>query len=202
MVDEAAAAILAGGDGTRLGGARKALLELEGRPFIARQLEVLRALFAEVFVVANDPAPFAPFGVPVVADLLVGKGAPGAVYTAVISARAPWVFCVGCDMPFLEREAIELLAARRRGEAAAVAPFRRGRPEPLFTFYSRRCAEPFGRLLRAGEPSLIGLLSQVEVEQVGEAELGAHRSRLFENVNTPEDLARLLAGRLSKPEGQ
>ena len=79
---------------------------------------MLRALFAEVFVVADDPAPFAPFDVQVVGDLVPGKGAPGGVYTAVTSASAPWVFCVGCDMPFLEREAIELLAARR-GEAAA-----------------------------------------------------------------------------------
>ena len=201
MVTEAAAAILAGGGGTRLGGARKALLELDGRPFIVRQLEVLRALFAEVFVVADDPAPFAPFDVQVVGDLVPGKGAPGGVYTAVTSASAPWVFCVGCDMPFLEREAIELLAARR-GEAAAVTPFRRGRPEPLFAFYSKRCAEPFGRLLRAGEPSLIRLLSHVEVERVGEAELGGQGSRLLENINTPDDFARLLAARRSEPEGQ
>ena len=196
MVTGAAAAVLAGGDGTRMGGVSKAFLEVEGRPIIARQLELLRALFAEVFVVANDPAPFAGLGIHVVADLLPGRGAPGGVHAAVASARAPWVFCLACDMPFASAAPIELLAARR-GTARAVAPLVGDRPEPLFSFYSKRCVELFARLLAEGSPSLIRLLLAVEPELVLEAEFARAdpTGRALENLNTPRDLARAQAGR-------
>ena len=64
-----AAAIFAGGGGTRMGeGVVKALLTVGGERIIDRQLAVLRPLFAEILIAANDPAPWASLGMRVVAD--------------------------------------------------------------------------------------------------------------------------------------
>lgn len=49
-------AVLAGGRGERLGGA-KALVELEGRPLIAHAIDALRPLVGEVVVVAKPGTP-------------------------------------------------------------------------------------------------------------------------------------------------
>src|ERR687892_557245 len=53
-------AILAGGQGRRLGGVVKGLLEHEGRPLIAHLLD-LRDRFADAFVVADGETPWIPF---------------------------------------------------------------------------------------------------------------------------------------------
>src|SRR5262249_51342017 len=64
-----AAAILAGGGGTRMGeGVVKGLLSVGGERIIDRQLAVLRPLFAEVVIAANDPEPWVDLGLRVVPD--------------------------------------------------------------------------------------------------------------------------------------
>ena len=64
-----AALILAGGKATRFGGADKALLALSGRPLIAHVLERLRPQADLIALSANgDPARFAAYGLPVLAD--------------------------------------------------------------------------------------------------------------------------------------
>ena len=191
MIEDAAVAIIAGGRGTRLGGTNKALLEIEGRPLLALQLEVLRWSFREILIVASDPKPFEHLGFPVVPDLIAGRGAPGGVHAALAAARASWTFCLACDMPFPKEAAILHLASLREG-VQAVVPVRAGRPEPLFAFYAKGCARPFAERLRDGEPSLRELIALVPSRMVSEEELAAVDPGLssLENINTPDDLLR------------
>ena len=61
--------VLDGGLARRLGGADKGLVLLAGRPMIARAIERLRPQCAALAISANgDPARFAGFGLPVLAD--------------------------------------------------------------------------------------------------------------------------------------
>lgn len=189
--EDATAAILAGGAGTRLGGVSKAFVQVGGRAIVESQIAILRPRFRELLAVAPDPSPFEALGIRGVRDRFPGKGAPGGVHAALEEATTPWVFCLACDMPFVAPAAIELLAARR-GDAAAVVPVRCGYPEPLFAFYSKGLAAPFALALQAGNPSLARLLSAAQTVRVAEEELAAvdPGCRSLENVNTPEDLAR------------
>lgn len=191
MLTDCAAAIIAGGRGTRLDGVNKALLEIGGRPLLDRQLEVLGRLFPEILLVANDPAPFAPWSLRVVPDELPDRGAPGGVHAALAAARASWVFCIGCDMPWPSERAIAVLADLR-AQADAVAPVRAGRLEPLFAFYARACRPAFDRCLREGSPSFREVLADVRLRTVPEETLAAVDPglRSLVGINTPEDLAR------------
>jgi molybdenum cofactor guanylyltransferase len=191
MLPDCSAAILAGGQGRRMGGAEKALLEVGGARIVERQLAVLRPLFGEIFLVSNDPAPFGYLDLPVFADAVPGKGAPGGVLTAVSQAKAPWVFCLACDMPFPSAAAIRLLASRREG-AGAVAPKRGGYPEPLFALWATAHRPAFEQAVRSGDPSLMQLLALAGARFVEEAEVVAvdPEARSLWNLNTPEDLAR------------
>ena len=191
MIANASAAILAGGAGTRLGGVSKALLEIGGRTILARQLDVLRPLFGEVFLVAPDPSPFDAHGVRVVRDRLAGKGAPGGVHAALEEAGAGWVFCLACDMPFVSAPPVALLAARREG-AEAVVFLRAGFVEPLFGFYATSLLPAFRLALETGDPSLAKLLSAARTVRVAERDLAEidPGCRSLSNVNTPEELAR------------
>lgn len=184
--------LLAGGQATRLGGAAKGLLRLSGEPIAARSLRLFGEVFGAALVVANDPAPYAALGAPVIADAIPGKGAPGGLHAALSAARTGWIFAAACDMPFLSAEDVRFLW-EQRGGAPAVAVHWNGRLEGLFAFWSRACLPEVDRLLREGDPSLWRLATAVGARVVPESAWRAVDpfGRAFENANSPEDLARL-----------
>ncbi len=184
--------LVAGGMATRMGGVAKGLLRVEGEAIAARSLRLFREVFAGAMVIANDPAPYAPLGAPVVQDAIPGKGAPGGLHAALSAAPTEWVFAAACDMPFLARDAILFLAGRRAG-ADAVLVRAGGRLEPLHSFWSRACLPAIERLLRGGDPSFRDLARAVNARIVEEAEWRAvdPALRALANVNTPGDAARL-----------
>lgn len=76
-------AIMAGGQSSRMG-TDKAFVQLDGRPLIAHLLERVADLGQrETFIVTNQPAEYAPLGLPLHADVLPGKGSLGGIYTAL-----------------------------------------------------------------------------------------------------------------------
>jgi molybdopterin-guanine dinucleotide biosynthesis protein A len=98
--------ILAGGQGTRLGGVDKAFVALNGRPLIAHVLPRLAAQTDILAISANgDPARFADYAVPVLPDARehAGKGplagiAAGLAWAAAAGAEA--VLSMPVDTPF------------------------------------------------------------------------------------------------------
>jgi acetylornithine deacetylase/succinyl-diaminopimelate desuccinylase-like protein/molybdopterin-guanine dinucleotide biosynthesis protein A len=191
-IPDCTGALIAGGRASRMGGVAKGLLRSGGVPIAARSLALFRELFGATLVVANDPAPYAVLGAPVVPDRIAGRGAPGGLHAALSAAETEWVFAAGCDMPFLDGRAIAFLAERRAGAPAVLVRFG-DRLEPLHAFWSRRCLPELERLLQAGEPSLRELAGAVGARVVDEAEWRRvdPEGRAFENANTPEDARRL-----------
>jgi molybdopterin-guanine dinucleotide biosynthesis protein A len=185
-------ALVAGGAARRFGGVAKGLLRVDGEPLAARSLRLFSRLFAGALIVANQPAPYARLGAPVVADRIPGRGSPGGVHAALHAATTPWVFTAACDMPFLSASGVALLAGKREG-ALAVVPRWGGRLEPLHALWSRGCLPALEQALAEGEPSLHDLAALVGARIVEESEwrMIDPDGRAFENVNTPEDAARL-----------
>jgi molybdenum cofactor guanylyltransferase len=184
--------LVAGGAASRLGGIPKGLLRVSGEPIAARTLRLFGELFARSLIVANDAAPYAGFGVPVVPDVIAGKGAPGGLHAALRASTTPWVFTAACDMPFLASDPVAWLADRRSG-VPAVAVIWGGRLEPLHAFWSRDCLPVLEEALRTGDPSMWALATSVGARFVGEQEWREvdPDGRAFANVNTPADAARL-----------
>ena len=200
-----AAAIIAGGRATRMGetGAPKGLLSVDGRRIIDRQLEVLRPLFSEVIVVANEstststpvPSPWRALGLRIVADRVGGGIGPLAGIDAALAALpddATAVVCVAGDMPFLD--AAVLCWLRDAAPAAlAVAPRLGGRPEPLLARYARAAAPVVRQQITRGAYALTELLALLSPHWLDEPQLRAldPELRTLLNINTPSDLARL-----------
>src|SRR5690606_21179017 len=91
-----------------------------------------------VIIVANDPQPFAPFGLPVLGDVLPDAGSLGGVYSAIVHSATPYTLCVACDMPFLNVDLLAALLAKRE-RAAAVVPRVGEYAEALHAVYRRAC---------------------------------------------------------------
>jgi molybdopterin-guanine dinucleotide biosynthesis protein A len=184
-------AVIAGGKGERLGGVAKGLLEVEGRPVLARVLALGR-LCGDVLLVANDSRPYTRFHLRTVEDVVRGRGAPGGVHAALMGARTEWVLAVACDMPFVSEAAVRVLLGAREPEVDAVCFTVGGRVEPLLALYRRRLADAWGEALKTEEPSLRALLSRCRTKLLAEDALRAVDAELRSvvSVNTPEDLAR------------
>jgi molybdenum cofactor guanylyltransferase len=190
-----AAAIIAGGKGTRLGGVDKTALVVGGRTILDRQLEALRGRFSRVFLALGDSTPAAlPPGVVVVRDRVAAGSGPLAGLDAALGALAPAeesVICIAADLPLLSPPTLELLRDTAP-DAEALVPLVAGQPEPLFARYHTSCGPPVAAALREGRLKTMAVLASVRVQWIAEATLRAAdpHLRCLLNVNTPEDLAR------------
>ncbi len=109
-----AALILAGGQARRLGGVDKALLRLAGRPLLAWVAQSLRPQLACIGLSAQgDPARFAEFGMPVLADGdFAGQGPLAGLLAGLDWAAgqgATALLSVPCDTPFVPADLVARL---------------------------------------------------------------------------------------------
>lgn len=103
------ALILAGGQGSRMGGRDKGWVRWQGKPLIEHVLSRIRAqtlVPSEILISANRSLQaYALTGVRVVSDERPGFVGPLAgVEAGLLYAKAPWVLVVPCDMPNIPLE--------------------------------------------------------------------------------------------------
>ncbi len=182
--------VLAGGRSARLG-CNKALLELEGRPLVARTLDVLAQLTDDIIVVTSLAPQLLPAPARVVADRYVGAGVLAGVHAGLLAARGELAIVVACDMPFLNLDLLQHLVSLAH-EADVVVP-RWADVEPLHAAYRpATCRGPVERALARGERRIISFYHEVRVRYVERAEIARFdpQGLSFFNVNTPEDWER------------
>ena len=182
------AAIIAGGQGRRLGGVIKRDLLIGGKRIIDRQLSVLGQVAEQIVVVANDPVRSRGQDLRVYADLVPGGGALGGLHTALVYSSTAETVVVACDLPFLTAPFLRYLIARA-GEADAVIPWTTDGPQPLCALYTRACVEPIQQMLEQGERRVSALTTRIRVEEISQEEIAPFdpHGMLFFNVNTPDD---------------
>jgi molybdopterin-guanine dinucleotide biosynthesis protein A len=120
--------LLAGGLARRMGGGDKPLKTIGGRTILDHVIARLAPQCDGLILNANgDPARFASYGLPVVADTVEGFAGPLAgILTALdwVAANRPetkWVLSVATDCPFLPRDLVARLQRAREGENAQLA---------------------------------------------------------------------------------
>jgi len=114
VTEHVAAVILAGGQGRRMGGADKGLVEYRGRPLIEWALEALAPQVGEIVISANRNLDrYAAYGRRVLPDTLPDFPGPLAgVLAALEAVTADWLLVVPCDTPRLPADlALRLLGA-------------------------------------------------------------------------------------------
>lgn len=191
-----AGVLLAGGLGRRMGGGGdKPLKELGGKPLVVHTIERARPQVSTLLLNANgDPARFAGFGLPVVADSVEGFVGPLAGVLAGLEwARdampgTDWVASFATDAPFLPRDLVaRLLEAVRREDADIGCAMSGGRTHPVFALWPVRLAGELRRALVEEEMRKIDRWTARY--RVAYAAWPAEPVDPFFNVNTPEELA-------------
>ncbi len=188
MIEDCTALILAGGDSSRMG-QDKAALVLDGRTLLDCVTGTMQSVFPKVIVSVRQER--AGLSVPQVRDEALASGPLAGLVAGMEAAATPWLFAVACDMPFITPAVIEYLAGQR-ADCQAVVPVVHGYPQPLAAFYSTSSLVVAKRIL-VGESkhSLRALLERLQVRYVSEEQMLAvdPQLRSFFDLDTPQDVA-------------
>lgn len=181
------AVVLAGGAGTRMGGADKGLLPFRGRPLVAHVLDRVAPQVDSVLVSANRHLDtYRTFGCPVVTDLPAGDpfaGPLAGIQAAWHATDAPLLLCVPCDVPHLPVDLRLRLQAALGAAPIAVASCA-GRWEPTICLMRRESLPALDAFLAAG-----GRKVREWQAGIGAVACEFPDASPFANCNTPEDLA-------------
>ena len=180
--------LLAGGQGSRMGGVDKGLVELAGRPMAAHALERLAPQVDALLINANQNLPaWQAFGHPVFGDDIGGFAGPLAgLHAGLLRAQHPFVVTAPCDSPFLPADLVERLAAALHGADAQLAVAKTfGQPHPVFCLCRCDLADHLGAFLAAGGRKIDRWYGSLKVVEVAFDDEEA----AFRNVNTRDELA-------------
>ena len=189
--------ILAGGRATRMGGGDKCLIEIGGRTLLDHVIDRLAPQVDGLILNANgDPARFAAWSLPVVADTLPGFAGPLAGVLAGMEAAAAegasHIVTAAADTPFFPEDLAVRLGAAAAAEhvplACAATPEAGGRllRHPTFGLWPTALA---GDLRGALEGGLRKVVLWTDPHGCAVVPFPPGPPDPFFNVNTPEDRA-------------
>lgn len=178
----------------RMGGADKCLLDLGGRPMLARIIDRLAPQCGLLALNASgDPARFAGFGLPVIPDSLPDFPGPLAGILAgmdwAAGLGAEQVLSVAGDTPFFPADLAHRLAARGKGIVLAASRGAQGRvsDHPAFGLWPTALRDDLRAWLNRGERRVRGFAMARGAVMVAWDPVPVDP---FLNINTPADLDR------------
>ena len=182
-----AGAILAGGKGSRIGGA-KAMAPLLGMPMIAHVAAILRGAATPIAII-GDEAAACVVGSPFLADVTPGRVGPLAgLLTALEWAEregASWLTLAPCDAPLLPHDVFARLLTAAGSDAPAAYAVTAEGPEPLVSVWRIDTLSAVRAAALSEYPAIWSLADRLRAIPVR-----FDSADDFLNVNSPEDLAR------------
>ena len=188
-MDKITGLVLAGGEGRRVGGADKGLLDYQGKPLVAHVIERLAPQVGALLISANrNLDDYLDFGYPVVTDATserLGRLGPLAGIEAGLRAcETPWLVTCPCDCPKLPLDLVARLmaAATEHNAKLAIAATAEG-IQPTFMLCRSGLLPVLGAALRAGERRVRDWCHCQQAIEVMFPDADA-----FANLNTPDAL--------------
>ncbi|MDI9223377.1 molybdenum cofactor guanylyltransferase MobA [Pantoea sp. EA-12] len=177
--------ILAGGQGSRMGGQDKGLLELQGKPLYQHVLQRFMPQVNIVLISANRNIDrYQHSGCQVITDSMSDFPGPLAgMLSGLQNSKTEWVAFCACDTPWLPEDFVARLW-QQRGNAPAVWVRSTQRDHPALALVHRSLADDLEAWLLRGERRLMQFLR----EHGGHAVTFTDPESAFRNINTPDDL--------------
>jgi molybdopterin-guanine dinucleotide biosynthesis protein A len=180
--------VLAGGQGRRMGGIDKGLVELQGRPMVAHVIERFAPQVQSMLINANQNVErYAAFGYRVISDAVGGFAGPLAgLHAGMAAADTPLVATVPCDSPFLPHDLIARLGHALREQRAQLAVARTfAQPHPVFCLAERALLGHLEAFLQGGGRKIDAWYASLAIAEVSFDD----EADAFRNINTRDELA-------------
>jgi molybdopterin-guanine dinucleotide biosynthesis protein A len=184
---EVTGVVLAGGQGSRMGGVDKGLQPFRGKPMAAHVIERLAPQVDELLINANrNPQAYGALGHRVIADEIEGFAGPLAGFERGLAhARGKLIVTVPCDSPFLPHDLVARLRAALDTQGAQVAVAKTGdQAHPVFCLMRREVHESLRQFLASGQRKIDRWYSQLALVEVAFDD----EAEAFLNINTREEL--------------
>jgi molybdopterin-guanine dinucleotide biosynthesis protein A len=182
--------VLAGGQGSRMGGVDKGLQEFRGKPMAGHVLERLVPQVDEILINANRNADaYSRFGHRVIADEIEGFAGPLAGFERGLAhAKTDLVVTVPCDSPFLAPDLVVRMQAALERDDAQVAVAQTGdQVHPVFCLMRREVHESLRQFLASGQRKIDRWYPQLRATLVAFDD----EADAFLNINTRDELDNL-----------
>lgn len=149
--------VLAGGQGSRMGGRDKGLVSYRGKALIDHVVERIAPQVDELFISANrNLDDYAQRGYRVITDTLPDfQGPLAGVLAGLQAAGHEWVLVVPCDMPQLPQDLLARLMSACQAQAIAIADDG-ARSHPAVMLIRANLAEALAAYLASGQRSMHG----------------------------------------------
>jgi molybdopterin-guanine dinucleotide biosynthesis protein A len=183
--------ILAGGQGRRLGGVDKATLDLGGARLVDLAVGRLEPQVEELAISSNTGAGLAALGLPILVD--AAPLGPLAGLLAAMEWAAPLgadhIASVAVDCPHFPCDLVARLRLALEG-GGTIALARAGRVHGTFGLWPVSLRDDLAQFLQSGaKPKVMDYAARTPLAYADFPDEAA-----FDNINTPQDLARLRAG--------
>lgn len=190
--------VLAGGRGTRMGGADKGLQNFNGMALALQAVMRLGPQVAEVMVNANrNLSAYESFGVPVWPDAQADFAGPLSGFLAGLEhCETPWLVTVPCDSPRFPLDLVQRLGEAALDQDAEIAMASAAeedgtlRTQPVFCLLQVGLLESLVRFLQGGGRKIDQWTAQHRVAVVP-FDRPEDDPRAFFNANTLDELRRL-----------
>jgi len=181
--------ILAGGEGRRMGGIDKGLIELDGKPLIEHVIARLTPQTSNIVISANrNIEHYQAYGYPVITDQIKKQGPLGGILSALLQCKSDWLLTVPCDSPQLPLGLIQhIINTANQTEARLFTAHDGHRSQPLFSIIHRDLTDSLQAYLSAKNQKAALWLAQQGAVNVD----FSNQSNAFINLNTTVALAAL-----------
>jgi len=179
--------VLAGGQGSRMGGVDKGLQPFRGKPMVEHVIERLGPQVDEILINANrNVATYREFGHRVVSDAISGFAGPLAGFErGLANAAGELVATAPCDSPFLPADLVARLRAGMEQASADLAVARTGdQPHPVFCLMRRTVHTSLREFLGSGQRKIDRWYTALKVVEVPFDD----EEQAFMNINTRGEL--------------
>lgn len=192
--EHVSAVILAGGRGSRMGGADKGLIDVGGQTLVDRTLAALRPQVRTVLINANrNFDAYAQRGCSVLPDATAAFDGPLAGMAAALAViDTPWLLAVPCDCPQIGADLAARLLSAATGAGAELAVAHDGeRLQPVFALLHHDLHAPLVEYLAQGGRRLDRWFASRRMVTADFAD----SAETFVNLNSPGEQAAYEAAR-------
>ena len=179
--------ILAGGQGRRMGGQDKGLIEYRQRPMISYIIDAITLQTDQIIINANrNQDTYASYGYPIIADTYSGfQGPLAGFYAAMQQVTSPYILTVPCDGKVIIDDYVERMMDALNEAQGDIAVATDGtRLQPVYALIPVKLQQSLQMFLDAGDRKIDIWYQQhkmIEVEFIADQDL-------FANINSPQDL--------------
>jgi len=180
------AVILAGGQGRRMGGMDKGLLEFNGKPLVAILIAELENQSVDIILNANrNLQSYQAYGYPVISDQLEDYQGPLAGFaSAMKTVTTDYILTLPCDSPLLARDYVtRFLDCHAQHAAPIIVAFDGVRLQPVHALIRVDLLPSLIRFLESGDRKIDRWYARHDFRQADFSDM----ADMFRNINTPSD---------------